>query len=129
MPNRLAFPGIVAKWGKPTAVGGKPTGSLQRLPAPRHLLMAERNLMAVRTELVQETMVARLVELVRAEPGAGPESLRSTASSSAAARKRWRGRQADHDAVARVAHDLASREPLGRPEPNDENAAETGAGS
>jgi hypothetical protein len=27
-------PGIVAKWGKPTVVGGKPTGSLQRLPGP-----------------------------------------------------------------------------------------------
>jgi hypothetical protein len=114
--------------------------------------MAERNLMAVRTELVQETMVARLVELVRAEPGAGPQSLRSFADwdpELATAGYKLRrverrlfeparrpvpelvrrltesagGRAADHDAVARVAHDLASREPLGRPEPDDENAA------
>jgi len=113
--------------------------------------MAERELMAVRTEVVQETMVARLVQLVRADPGTGPHNLGSFADwdlDLATAGYKLRrverrlfeparrplpelvqrlaeradGRAADDDTMARVARDLALREPLGRPEPGDENA-------
>lgn len=113
--------------------------------------MDGRDLMTVRTEVVREAMVARLVELVRVEPGPSPVGLaepsgwdRDLAIAGYNLRRvEWRlfaparrslpelaqrlaeqrgGQAADQDAIALVAGDLASQEPLARPDPEDEGA-------
>jgi len=113
--------------------------------------MDGRDVMAVRTDVVQHTMVSRLVELVRAEPGNGPQTLagvpewdhdlasagyklrcvecrlfeparRSLPELARRLSRRIDGHASGADAIGPVARELASGEPLERPDPHDENA-------
>jgi len=113
--------------------------------------MGARDLMTVRTEVVRTAMVGRLVDLIRAEPAPAPESLARVpvgdhhlaVAGYNLRRVEWRlfeparrtlpelaqrlderrdGRDSDQDAIAFVAGELASEEPLERPDPEDDRA-------